>query len=86
MLNYLYLWDTQTVDGFQFNPRCPNIRYKGGSKPKPVVPPPPPDPVPVPEVSDETGDEAMKKAVRQVSRRKTRIVGNLRPTSVKWGF
>ena len=53
------------------------------SKPKAVKAPPVPDPAPIPEVSDDTGDEAMRKAVKESSRAKTKITGNLRPMSAK---
>ena len=45
-----------------------------------VTVPPPPDPQPIPEISDETGDEAMRKAVAKSGRSKTFLTGNLVPT------
>ncbi len=51
------------------------------SKPKPIKAPPVPAPPPIPEISDETGDEARRRAVARSGRRKTVITGSLVPTS-----
>ena len=51
------------------------------SKPKTVKAPSVPAPIPLPEVSEETGEEAMRKAVKRSGRNKTIITGNLVPKS-----
>ena len=49
------------------------------SKPKSVKMPPAPAPLPIPEVSDETGEDAMRKAIKRSGRKKAKITGNLVP-------
>ena len=49
------------------------------SKPKSVKAPPVPDPVAIPEVSDETGDEEMRKAMKRSGFERTILTGALRP-------
>ncbi len=45
-----------------------------------------PAPIAIPEVSEETGEEAMRAAVRRSGRTKTKITGSLRPISTKKTF
>ena len=49
------------------------------SKPKSVKAPPVPDPVAIPEVSDETGDTEMRKAMQRSGFQRTIRTGMLKP-------
>ena len=49
------------------------------SKPKSVKAPPVPDPVAIPEVSDETGDAEMRKAMQRSGFQRTIRTGMLKP-------